>query len=86
MAEAGISGYVVEPWFGIVAPAGTPPAIIKKLNLEIADKVRIPEIRDKFAGLGLEATSTTPQAFGDFVQSEIRKWGRVIEESGTRAQ
>ena len=86
MAEAGISGYVVEPWFGIVAPAGTPPAIIKKLNLEIADKVRIPEIRDKFAGLGLEATSTTPQAFGDFVQSEIRKWGRVIEDSGTRAQ
>lgn len=86
MAEAGVSGYVVDLWLGIIAPAGTPPAIIKKLNLEIVDKVRMPEIREKLAGMGMDAISTTPEAFGDFVQSEIKKWGRVIKESGIRVQ
>jgi tripartite-type tricarboxylate transporter receptor subunit TctC len=86
MAEAGVSGYEAPAWDGLVAPAGTPPAIIKKLNLEITDKLRTPEIRDKFAGLGLDAIGSTPQAFGDFIQSEIKKWGRVIKESGAKVQ
>lgn len=86
MAEAGIPGYEAPAWNGLVAPVGTPPAIIKKLNLEITDKLRTPEIRDKFSSLGLEATSIAPQAFGDFIQSEIKKWAGVIKAAGVKVQ
>jgi len=82
MQEAGISGYESATWYGIVAPAATPPEIVSKLNAEIAAILKDPETRERIARDGAEPVGNTPQQFGAFMKSEIEKWRKVIRAAG----
>jgi tripartite-type tricarboxylate transporter receptor subunit TctC len=77
-AEAGVPGYDFSSWGGVFAPAGTPRAIVLKLNAEIGKALAIPDISKRFADMGLVAKHSTPEAFGQFLQSEIARWRVVL--------
>jgi tripartite-type tricarboxylate transporter receptor subunit TctC len=78
MMEAGVKGYESATWYGVLAPAKTPPAIVKKLNAEIVAVLKQPEVRDRIAKDGAEPVGSTPEEFGAYMRSEIAKWGKVI--------
>ncbi len=82
IAEAGVPGYEALVWVGLLAPAGTPPDIIAKLNGEIAKLLHAPDVRQLFASSGVEPTPTTPDEFGAYLKSEFDKWGKVVRDSG----
>lgn len=77
-AEAGVPGYDFASWGGVFAPAGTPRAIVQKLNAEIGTALANPELSRRFGDMGLEAKHSTPEAFGKFLQSEIKRWGALL--------
>ena len=85
-AEAGLPGYDVANWVGIVAPAGTPAAIVDKLNKEIAAIMQSPEMQKQLANQGPEAMRMSPAEFGDFMEKELVKWGRVVKEGGIKPE
>ena len=86
IAEAGVPGYAMSQWYGLLAPAGTPPAIIERLNAEIGRALRQPELRNRFLAEGAEARASTPQEFGAFFKAEIAKWTRVVQKAGIRPE
>ena len=86
LAEAGLPGYEVENWVGIVAPAGTPQAIVDKLNKEISAILESPEVQKQLAEQGAESMRMSPAEFGTFMEKELIKWGRVVKEGGIKAQ
>ena len=83
VVEAGLPGYVVTGWFGLLAPATTPPAIVERLNAEI-NRV-LPLLRDRYAELGTELVGGTSREFGAFIKSELAKWAQVVKLSGAKA-
>lgn len=85
IAEAGLPGYEMSQWFGLLAPAGTPQIVLGKLNREVAAVLGQRDVRERLAAQGAEATSNTPEEFARHIRSEIIKWAKVIKESGTRA-
>jgi len=84
MIEAGVPDYEAGIWNGILAPAGTPKAIVQKLNGDIVKIIANPEVAQRMRGLGANPGTSTPEAFGAFIAAEIRKWSRIIEASGAR--
>jgi tripartite-type tricarboxylate transporter receptor subunit TctC len=86
VAEAGLPGYDVANWVGIVAPAGTPEAIVAKLHKEISAIQELPEFRNQLSNGGAETRTMSPAEFGDFMEKELVKWGRVVQEGGIKAQ
>jgi tripartite-type tricarboxylate transporter receptor subunit TctC len=86
MIEAGVPGYEAYSWNGIVAPAGTPPATIKRLAAEIAAVLASPEIREKMKGLGAEVVANSPAEFASFMEKESAKWGRVVREANIKPE
>jgi tripartite-type tricarboxylate transporter receptor subunit TctC len=85
-AEAGLPGYHVSNWVGLVAPAGVPAAIVDKLNKEVAAIMQTPEMRKQLENQGLEFTAMSPAQFGVFMEKEMAQWGRVVKEGGIKAQ
>lgn len=85
MAEAGVPGYDANAWFGIFAPAGTPAAIVNRLNTEIVKILKLPDTRERFLALGAEPAGGTPEQFGAFFKAEITKWAKAVKESGAQA-
>jgi tripartite-type tricarboxylate transporter receptor subunit TctC len=81
MKEAGLADFHVLSWNGLAAPAGTPPAIVEKLNKEINRILQLPEVKQQLAGLGAQPDGGTPQDFRAFVSAEINKWGKVVREA-----
>ena len=79
VAEGGIAGYEVVGWYGIAAPAGTPQAIVAKLQTDISAVLLAPEMRDKLAAEGGEAVGSKPEEFGALIKSEIDKWSKVVK-------
>ncbi len=86
IAEAGVPGYEAANWIGIVAPAGTPAAIVAKLHKEISAVVDSPEIQKQFSSEGVEAMRMSSAEFGDFAVKEMAKWERVVKEGGIKAE
>jgi tripartite-type tricarboxylate transporter receptor subunit TctC len=84
VAEAGLPGFEVNPWYGLFAPAGTPPEIVEKLSREVARIVQLPDVKQRFATLGAEPVGNTPQQFKAFLDEEIAKWTKVIDQSGAK--
>ena len=76
-----LPGFQVVVWFGILAPAGTPPAIVAKLNDAIARAVATPSVRETLKKLGVEPKSSTPEAFAATIQADIAKWAKVVNEA-----
>jgi tripartite-type tricarboxylate transporter receptor subunit TctC len=84
IAEAGVKGYEAAGWTGLLAPAGTPQAIIRKLNADIVATIRMPDIVAALRSQGAEAEISTPQEFGAYLKAEIAKWTKVIKDAGIR--
>ena len=85
-AEAGVPGYESIGWFGVVAPAGTPAAVVNRLNAELQSALNDPEIRRRIVASGAEPMPGTPAEFRSMIESEILKWARVIKVSGARIE
>lgn len=84
MSEAGVPGYQAVIWLGLVAPVGTPAAIVNKLNAEITKIVAEPQVRALWAKQGASPMSMTPAEFADYINKDIVKWARVVKISGAR--
>ena len=84
-AEAGFPGVDVALWYGMLAPAATPPAIIARLNAEILKALNAPDVRERFAAQGTEAMGGTPGEAAAFIRSEIERWGPVVKKAGVKA-
>ena len=85
IAESGYPGFEVSGWIGVVAPAGTPSAIIRTLHLETVKALAQPDLRAKLADLGLEGIGNSPDEFAAVIKSEIPKWAKVIKDAGIKA-
>lgn len=86
VAEAGIAGFEALSWQGLFAPAGTPKAIVDKLNAQTRKALASPEIRDYFSAQGMEVKATSPAEFRAFIEKEIPKWARVIKDAHVTLQ
>jgi tripartite-type tricarboxylate transporter receptor subunit TctC len=84
LAEAGLKGFEVSNWTGVFAPAGTPAAIVTKLNAEIVRVMRLPEVQERLPRQGLTFTPGGPQQFAAFVKSEKDKWGALVKAIGAK--
>jgi tripartite-type tricarboxylate transporter receptor subunit TctC len=84
VAEAGLPGFEVAPWFGVAVPAGTPRAIVIKLNAEINRIIEAADVKERLARLGVETFGTTPEQFSAHLKAESAKWARVVKDAGAR--
>lgn len=82
IAEAGVPGYEVLGYFGIFAPAGTPAAVIDRLNRELAAVVNMPEVKQRFADQSLTPATQTPAEFSAALNGEMKKWAKVVKDTG----
>jgi len=86
MIEAGMAGYETSTWGGILAPAGTPKAVVAKLNLEINKALAAPDVRQRLQDAGIEVGGGTSQQFTDFIGTEMVKWAKVAKDAGIQAE
>jgi tripartite-type tricarboxylate transporter receptor subunit TctC len=86
IAEAGVTGYDAGAWFGLLAPAGTPKAVVDTLSTETARILKLPEVSKRISELGAEPVGGTPEQFAAFIKSEIDKWAKVIKDANVELQ
>jgi tripartite-type tricarboxylate transporter receptor subunit TctC len=86
VAESGVAGYETTTWHGWLAPAGTPPAILSRLNTELVRSARAPEIVERLAPDGGEAVGSTPEEFARRIAAEIERWHKVVKQTGVRLE
>ena len=86
IAEAGYKGFGASTWYGLLAPARTPAPVIARLNAEVNRALKTPEVRERLAAEGGEALGGSPEQFASFLKAEHAKWGRVVKESGAKAE
>ncbi len=84
LAESGLAGFDVNPWFGLLAPAGTPAAIVSQLNREINELLATADLRARVAGQGAVPLATTPAEFAALLKQDIEKWAAVVKDSGAK--
>lgn len=84
--ESGLPGFEVVGWYGVLAPAGTPPAIVNRLHGEIIKVLALPEIRARIASDGAEVVGDTPAQFAAFLKADIARWAPLIKQSGARLE
>lgn len=85
MVESGLPGFVVTPWWGVFAPAGTPKPVIDRLHRDIVGVLRMPEVREFFAAQGTDVIANSPGEFARYVKGEAARWGEVVRASGATA-
>ena len=84
VAESGVPGFDAPTWYGIMAPAKTPPAIVAKLHKEIASVLNTPDMRERLLNEGNEPVVSTPEEFRKFLQADIEKWAKIIKLTGAK--
>ena len=85
VSEQGLPGFEATAWWGILAPAKTPPAIVARMNAEVTKLLRDPQMREKMANQGMNTVASTPEAFGKFIDEQSTKWAKVVKENNIRA-
>ena len=85
VAESGYPGFEAVSWFGLFAPAGTPPAVVNKVHQDVMKVLAQPDLRSRFAQLGLDTVGSTPAELAVIVKNDIAKWTRVIKQAGITA-
>lgn len=83
--EAGVKGFNLDTWAGLVAPTGTPPAVVNKLNTALRKIIDSPEVQAKFKNVGFEGFSSTPEELGDFIKVQLGEWGKMVKDAGIQA-
>ena len=83
--EAGVPGYDVTVWFGVLTVAGTPPDIVKRLNAEMVKILTSPEIKERIAKSGVDVVAGSPEQFSTFLKSEVARWAKVVQDAGIKA-
>jgi tripartite-type tricarboxylate transporter receptor subunit TctC len=86
MQEAGLAGMDLPTWYAVVAPAGTPPAVVARLNADIARVLAIPEVKKKLEAMGLDPRPSTPAYVDELTKAEIVKWGAIVKEAGIQPE
>ncbi len=84
VAEAGIPGYAFDSWWGLVTNAAVPPAIINTLNTEVRRVLQLPDVKERFADLGIDVSQSTPAELASFTRAEIERFAKVIRDTGIR--
>jgi tripartite-type tricarboxylate transporter receptor subunit TctC len=84
VAESGLPGFTTDQWYGLVGPAGLPPAIVTRLNREILASLQEPVVAEKLRGQGFDIVGSTPAQFRTHIQSELKKWRGVAERAGIK--
>ena len=85
VAESGVPGFAAFDWQGLFLPAATPQPIVDRLQRETARALGLPDVKERFTSLGMDAVGSTPEAFAAFVAAEFAKWEKVVRASGARA-
>lgn len=86
LAESGFAGFDVQSWFGLAAPAGTPRAVVNRINAELGKVLASPEVRDRLVNLAATPSPGTPEAFRSFAAAEVKRWRDVVKLSGAKAE
>ncbi len=86
IAESGFPGFEATAWYGVLAPAGTPQAIVGRLHDEIVRALKLPDVKGRLESVGFELVGGTPEAFGAYIKAEIGKWAKVVKASNIRAE
>jgi tripartite-type tricarboxylate transporter receptor subunit TctC len=82
IAEAGLPKYHYDSWFGFMAPAGTPPAIIKKINADIAEVLKLPDVQQRWQTIGAVAVTDTPAEFNAVIRADTERYGKLLKAAG----
>jgi len=85
ITEAGVPGYALVNWYGMLVPAGTPPAVVSKLHAETVRILKVPELKDRLAAEGATVVGSTPEQFGVFLREEMTKFARIVKAAGMTA-
>ena len=85
MDEAGITGFNIDAWAGLVAPAGTPPETVTKLNAALRPIIDSADVQKKFRNVGFEGFSSTPSELGDYIKSQLVEWGKMIKDANIQS-
>ena len=85
-AQAGLEDFTATNWFGIAAPKGTPPAIIDRMQAEVAKALASPDLARRFADQGADVAVMAPAEFQAYVRSQVEDWGKVIKAAGVQAE
>jgi tripartite-type tricarboxylate transporter receptor subunit TctC len=86
VAEAGVSGYVFDPWFGLLAPAKTPKPLLAKLSSEVARIVGLPDVKERLLALGADPAPTSPEGFDAYIRGEVAKFQKIVQEAGIKPE
>lgn len=86
IAESGVAGFDTSTWYGMLAPAGTPRAIVDKLNAEIVRILQLPEVRERLSAEAFELPADTPDQFAGIIKSEMSRWAKLVKETGARIE
>ena len=84
IAESGLPEFAAPGWYGLMAPAGTPAPIIATLHGEVVKALKLPDVLERFAALGLEPVGNSPQEFGAYIRSELAKWAKVVKDANIK--
>jgi tripartite-type tricarboxylate transporter receptor subunit TctC len=85
ISESGLPGFDANNWYGLLAPANTPRAIVMRLNAEVTKVLDMPDVKEFLFNQGLDPAPGTPEKFGAYIKSEMNKWAKVVKDSGARA-
>ena len=85
VAESGVPGYEMVLWIGVFAPAGTPGEIVSKLNAEVVRVVKLPDVREKLDGMGVEPLGNTSEQMAEWIRREIARFGPVVKAANIKA-
>jgi len=86
LSEAGLPGFDVTSWYSIVAPAATPPAVVERLQKEIARALTSPDVKAKLTGIGAEPIANTPEEFAAMMRVETAKWSKIVKDANIKIE
>lgn len=86
IAEAGVPDFAVNNWYGVFVPAGTSKEIVRRLNTEIVKILNLPDVKQRLLEFGIEATPSTPEHFAAYIQSEMKKWAKVVKDANVKIE